>query len=264
MALGGLPYTVYAGWVTRHDPILAQWTAQNQTPLPPWWNLLAAFSPWVVAGAAALGRRHPARRVLALWAAAALGLAVLPLALQRRFLLGLAVPLAGLTALWVAARRRRGLWAAGLGLAVAPGLLAVLVLFPLQAGRRQASWWFLTRNEQQAMAWLREHTPPDAVVLAAPQTGAIIPAWSGRRVLYGHPMETVEGPRYRELVGDFFRRCLKGRAAWAFLRAEGVNYIFLGPRERRLGGLPIYLPPEAVAARFGEVTIYRVPQEDGR
>jgi hypothetical protein len=151
------------------------------------------------------------------------------------------------------------MWALALGGLVVPSLLMVWVLFPGRMGQRQASWWFLTREEAQAMVWLRDHTPADAVVLAAPQTGAVIPAWSGRRVVYGHDMETIDGPRYRELVGDFFRRCLKGRAAWAFLHDQRVDYIFLGPRERALGGLPIYLPPSAVAARFGEVVIYRVP-----
>jgi len=259
VAAGGVPYTAYVAWVTHHDPLLAQWTAQNRTLLPPWWNLLAAFAPWVLVAVAGVWRRHPARRWLVLWAGAALGLAVLPLAVQRRFLLGFEVPLVGLAALWVAGRQRRGLWAAVLGGAVVPSLVLVLVMFPWRIGVRQPSWWFLTRDEQRAMVWLREHTPREAVVLAAPQTGALIPAWSGRRVLYGHPMETLDGPRYRELVGDFFRRCLKGRAAWAFLHDEGVDYIFLGPRERALGGLPIYLPPGAVVARFGEVVIYRVP-----
>ncbi len=259
VAAGGVPYTAYVYAVTHRDPILARWTAQNTTPLLPWWNLLAAFAPWALVAAAGLWRRHPARRPLALWAGAALGLAVLPLAVQRRFLLGFVVPLVGLAALWLAQRRHRARWVAVLAGLVAPSVLLVLVVFPARMAQPRPSWWFLTRDEQQAMLWLREHTPPDAVVLAAPQTGAIIPAWSGRRVLYGHLMETLDGPRYRELVGDFFRRCMKGRAAWAFLHEEGVDYIFLGPRERALGGLPIYLPPSAVAARFGEVVIYRVP-----
>ncbi|HFC09684.1 MAG TPA: hypothetical protein ENJ54_07555 [Chloroflexi bacterium] len=259
VALGGAPYTAYVYWATHHDPVLAQWTAQNRTPLPRGWNLLAAFAPWALVAVAGLWRRHPAKRRLALWAGMALGLAVLPLAVQRRFLLGFEVPLVGLAALWLTQRRRRGWWVGVLSAAVVPSLIAVWVVFPWQASQPRASLWFLTRDEQQAMVWLREHTPPETVVLAAPQTGAIIPAWSGRRVVYGHLMETIDGPRYRELVGDFFRRCMKGRAAWAFLHEEGVDYIFLGPRERALGGLPIYLLPSAVAARFGEVVVYRVP-----
>ncbi len=263
VALGGLPYTAYVYWVTHHDPILAQWTAQNRTLLPPWWNLLAAFSPWAVVAVAALWRRHPAVRRLALWALAAFGLAALPSALQRRFLLGVYVPLVGLAAIWVASRPHRLRWAKALVLLVLPGAL-VMLLLPLKGAIQKEPIWYLSRDEYHALVWLRENTPRDAIVLASPDMGAIIPAWSGRRVLYGHPMETVDGPRYKELVGDFFRRCLKGAAAWKFLHDEGVDYIFLGPRERKLGGLPVFMPPQAVAARFGSVTIYRVPEEGGR
>ena len=259
VAVGGLPYTVYVYWVTHHDPILAQWTAQNQTPLPPWWNLLAAFSPWAVVAVVALWRRHPAVRRLALWALAAFGLAILPSALQRRFLLGVYIPLVGLAALWIATRARRKAWATALTVLILPGALA-MALLPVKGVIQQEPLWYLSRDEYDALIWLRENTPRDAIVLASPDMGAIIPAWTGRRVLYGHPMETVDGPRYRELVGDFFRRCLKGDAAREFLRDEGVDYIFLGPREQELGGLPIFMPPETVVAHFGRVTIYRVPR----
>ena len=262
VALGGVPYAAYAYWATHRDPVLAGWTAQNRTPLLPWWNMLFALLPWALLALAAWQKPHPARRPLALWVAAALLLAALPTALPRRFLMGLFVPLVGLTALAWREAFRRHLWGKLVPLMAAPSVVLVVaapaVLYQPATPQGRVSLLYLTRGEAEAMAWLREHTPPQAVVLAAPDTGAIIPAWSGRRVLYGHPMETLDGPRYRELVGDFFRRCLKGNAAWAFLRSEGVDYIFVGPRERELGGLPIYLPPETVVARFEGVTIYKV------
>ena len=262
--LGGAPYAAYTYWVTHRDPILAQWTAQNYTPLPLWWNMLFALLPW---GALALGawqRAHPARRAMAGWVIAALVLALMPTALQRRFLMGVYVPLVGLAVFawrrWLTGRWGKVAWALTLPSVVIFLFLPVGVgTQALQEQRSSLSVLFLTRGEADAMTWLRENTRPDAVILAAPDTGAIIPAWSGRRVLYGHPMETLEAPRYRELTGDFFRRCFEGAQAAAFLHREGVDYIFLGPRERALGGLPLYLPPETVAAHFDDVIIYRVP-----
>ncbi|NPA92642.1 MAG: hypothetical protein GXO56_03070, partial [Chloroflexi bacterium] len=197
---------------------------------------------------------------LVLWAGAALLLALFPWALQRRFLMGLVVPLVGLSA-WALTVRPWPRWTSGALWALTLPTLAAVLLLAWHGIATHDAHFYLTRGEAEAMQWLAEHTPPDAVVLAAPETGMFIPALSGRRVLYGHPMETVEAPRYRELTGDFFRRCFKGAQAAAFLQREGVDYIFLGPRERALGGLPLYLPPEAVVAHFDGVTIYRVPQQ---
>ena len=265
VAVGGVPYTAYTYWVTHHDPVLAGWTAQNNTPLLPWWNMLFALLPWAALALWAVRKPHPARRLLVLWVAASLLLAVMPTALQRRFLMGVYMPLVGLAVPGWEAVFRRHWWGKAVVALALPSALA-MVLWPALgnftpvSADGEVSILYLTQGEADAMAWLREHTPPEAVVLAAPDTGAIIPAWSGRRVLYGHPMETLDGARYRELVGDFFRRCLKGDAARAFLHDEGVDYIFVGPRERALGGLPIYLPPETVVARFDGVTIYQVPR----
>ncbi len=296
IALGGLPYVGYAYWATLHDPVLAAWNAQNVTPMPKWWDVLLSFSPWLEVGLgglflgalriakearagaggsrliqqAAEAGRQPGASVarrglpvslwsLTFWAVVALGLAVFPWALQRRFLMGLVVPLVGLT-VWALAARGWPRWASLALWALTVPTLAAVLLLAWRGIATHDSHFYLTRGEAAAMQWLAEHTPPDAVVLAAPETGMFIPALSGRRVLYGHPMETIEAPRYRELTGDFFRRCFKGAQAWAFLQREGVNYIFLGPRERALGGLPLYLPPDAVVARFDGVTIYRVPE----
>ena len=259
MAVGGVPYTAYTYWVTHHDPVLAAWTSQNYTSLPPWWNVLFGLLPWAALALVGMWQHgFPGRtRLLVVWAGVSLGLALLPTALQTRFLMGIYIPLVGLA---VGAARPRRLWA--FALLVLPFSLILTVAYPAKTAfvaRERMLPQYLSPDEAQAMTWLREHTPPESIVLAAPQTGLLIPAFTGRRVLYGHPMETVEAPRYRELTGDFFRRCFHGQQAWDFLHREGVDYIFLGPRERALGGLPIYLPPESVVARFGEVVIYRVP-----
>ncbi len=258
VALGGLPYTAYAYWSLHHDPVLAGWAAQNQTPLPSVWHLISGLLPWLAIAPLGLWKHAGDERVrlLGIWAALSVGIALLPLALQNRFLIGVYIPLVGLAMLSL--RHRRTLRLVMVSLAL-PSALLMGIGYPLHMAATHEGLIYLTTDEAQAMTWLREHTPPESIVLAAPQTGLLIPAFTGRRVLYGHPMETVEAPRYRELTGDFFRRCFHGQQAWNFLHREGVDYIFLGPRERALGGLPIYLPPESVVARFGEVVIYRVP-----
>ncbi len=98
---------------------------------------------------------------------------------------------------------------------------------------------YLTRGEAQAMAWIEKNTPQDALILAAPGTSLFIPAYTGRRVLYGHPFETVDAARQKTAVMDFFQ---DGEAVVAppaeFLTKNGVDFILFGPRERQLGALP--------------------------
>ena len=77
----------------------------------------------------------------------------------------------------------------------------------------------------------------DALGQASPQTGLFIPAEPGRRVLYGHPFETVGAEGMRAEVEGFYTRVDSAGAA-ALLAEHGVDYVFFGPREAALGDLP--------------------------
>jgi hypothetical protein len=112
---------------------------------------------------------------------------------------------------------------------------------------------YLTRSEDQALIWLANNSPADALVLAAPETGLLIPAHTGRRVLYGHPYETVDAEKEKAQVVDFFQGNLSSPSA--LLDQRGVDFIFYGPRERRLGALP-----EEIGIR--QVYSSGVPDED--
>jgi len=212
VALGGGPYAAYAFWATHTDPLLRAWTAQNLTPLGAWWEVGLAFSPALALAVLGLLPSHPGRRRLAWWAGGALLLAGLPLGLQRRLLLGWMVPLVGLAVLGLSALPRGRLWVA---LAWGLSLPTVLLFVPgaWSAARGHLRGPYLPRDEARAMAWLAQHTTSDALVLASPATGPFIPALTGRRVLYGHPMETVDAAMWRERTAAFFSGTLSGEEA---------------------------------------------------
>jgi uncharacterized membrane protein len=96
------------------------------------------------------------------------------------------------------------------------------------------SWSYLSEGERAALSWLRNR--PEAVVLCSPQTGSFIPAWSSQRVVYGHPFETVRAERRREQVEAYWSGEMTSLEQAAFLREHGVRYLFIGPRERAIGG----------------------------
>ncbi|MBX3004755.1 MAG: hypothetical protein KF821_02885 [Anaerolineales bacterium] len=196
--LAGLPYSVYVLWVLRNHAVLAGWNAQNLTPAPPVWDLVLALAPalWLALPAAidALLRRRPAAQALAAWLLTSLLLIYIPWGLQRRLITGLYVPAAGLALLalhqWVPAARRR-LVLSLLLIAALPTQLVIL-LSAWQASQQQPPSVYLGREELAVYTWLEHNSPPGALVLAPPGYGLHLPAFTQRRVWYGHPFETVQ------------------------------------------------------------------------
>lgn len=260
--LGGAPFLIYDLWVARADPILAGWNAQNLTPAPPVWDLLVSFSPALLVAAvgvwSVIQQDLKGGRLMVAWAAIGLLLLYAPLGLQRRFILGLFVPLAGLAALGLerlAAGSRRRFSRLGVLLLLLSVPTTWLVLLSAWHGiQTHDPLLYLTAGEGHALVWLEQNTPANALVLASPQTGLFIPAQTGRRVLYGHPFETVNAEQEKAAVTGYFHR---GGASPTLLAQFPVDYVLVGPRELQLGefSAPAGL---RVAYQADGVTIYAV------
>ncbi len=240
LAPGGL-VLIYQYAVTLTDPVLAGWNAQNLTPAPPVWDFLLSFSPALLlalAGGWALWRQPgaPLRTVLPVWLLAGVVLVYLPFNLQRRFLLGLYIPVAGL-AVWGIRRLRlwRGLYALVLLLSLPTNLL-VLAAGVFGAGSHDPAV-YLTRGEYAALQWIEANTPAGALVLCGDESGLLVPAYTGRRVLYGHLFETVAAEGEKATVQRFYRGEMTAQQGRQLLAGRGVNYLWYGPRERRLSSL---------------------------
>jgi hypothetical protein len=253
-----LPLSAYTFWVTQADPVLRGWTAQNLTPSPPVWDYVLGYGlilVLAVPGAiVAVRRRSDTDLLLLAWVSMTTLLLYAPFALQRRFSLGLHVPLAILAAMGLfrmAKRQRMWSWALA---ATLPTTLLVIVL-ALGGGLKQDPRLFVTVDEAEAMDWLRSHAPRDAVVLASPEMGIFIPAWSGRRVVYGHPFETVDAERTKARVEAFFASGAAGAEREAMLREWHAAFVFVGPRERAIGLTDS--PPGREVFRNATVTIYQ-------
>ena len=150
-------------------------------------------------------------------------------------MVGIYIPVVILSTLalsrWIKDGHRYWLW----------GMLLIVLVLPtnllvLQAGRhgiqtRDASL-YLSRDEVMTLEWIQTNTPPDALILAAPETGLFIPARTGRRVIYGHPYETVQAEAQKLKVERFFQGDQSPDTDALLVR---VDYIFYGPREREIG-----------------------------
>jgi hypothetical protein len=262
---GGAAPLVYDLVIVRLSPQLAAWNSQNLTPAPPLWDLLVSLSPLLflaIPGAYfAVKRRDFGSRLMIIWAVLGLALVYAPFNLQRRFMLALYIPLAGLSTVaiftWAGnTARRYRITVAALFLLVVPTNL-VIIASGIGAAMSHEEHVYLSRGEDAALSWLRANTPQDALVLASPESGALIPAYTGRRVLYGHPFETMDAAEVKARVIAFFDGKLDSQEKTRFLLSEGVNYLFWGPREDAFGAPPGLDTLKLVYQSQG-VTIYAI------
>jgi hypothetical protein len=238
VALAASPILIYYLWMLRTNPHISRWMAQNITPSPPLWQWLSAYGilvPLAAAGAwRSATRRTPADWLLLAWAGGQLALMLFPISLQRRLSTGLHLPLCLLAAVgWreviahrLAARRRRVLEAALLLIAFPSNLL--LLLAGPHAVLTRDPYVLLSDDQWEAMAWLREQVPAEAVVLTDDELGTIVPAWGGgARVVYGHPFETLEAEDKRTAVNQFCSGRLSAEEGASLLGRYGVQVIIL-------------------------------------
>lgn len=256
-AAAGVPYVMFSYLVTLSHPVLSGWNQQNITLTPPFWDLLVSFSPGLLLAALGLGqvwarRDEPAGRMLLLWLGMTLVLAYLPFGLQRRFLSGVFTPVAILAMVGsdrLAQRSRfqlRTWFSIGLILSLPTNLF--LITGAIVSANTHPPVLYLSRAEKDAMVWIAGQTEMDSVFLASPGTSQWIPAFTNRRVVYGHTFESVPAGELQEKVERFYA----GESG--FQPFEPADYVFYGPREReRMNGQP---PPDCpVVYQNGEVTI---------
>jgi hypothetical protein len=118
---------------------------------------------------------------------------------------------------------------------------------------------FLPKTEVAAFDWMSRELPRDALVLATYATGNYIPRLAGQRVFVGEDKLTEDlNDRLADVAG-FFRPGWSDRERIELLRRFGVDYVFYGPDERRVGGYDLsraqYLSP---VHQDTDVQIYRV------
>lgn len=253
----GAPWALYSLWAARTVPSISAWTAQNLTPSPGLVELvLWGGLPLVGVMLAVLNRPrwNDQTALLALWLVALLGLMYAPFDLQRRVSMALWTPLVALGA-WgwrgLAPRlsARAWGWVQGGVFGLSTFTMLIIYLGTLAAMFSRAPQIFLAADEAAALRWLNGHAGR-AVVVAAPETGAFIPAFSEAQVIYGHPFETLNAAAQTAALTAFYAA---GDAA--VLATPNVRYVFYGPREAALGPPPV-LPGWRVAFAQGTVTIY--------
>ena len=246
IGIGGVPILIYDFWVVRAHPVLVQWNTQNITPSPPFWDLLISFSPLILISGHAVWRffrkRDQRIPVMYVWAVGAVVLMYIPFGLQRRFIHGLYIPLAGLAAWsfhdWLKRSRKSILIVVITFLLILPTNVVVLLSAKYGVDSHDSKL-FLAQNEIQALRWIEVNTQSDALILASPDFGLFIPAQTGRRVIFGHPFESINAEQAKMIVSSFYSSGLEEDEMIRLLNEQQVDYVIWGPRERSLGNVTV-------------------------
>ena len=161
-----------------------------------------------------------------------------------------------LIAAWLvrlAAEARQPFVASLLALAsVATGLLT------LRAESRSRQPLF-SREEIEAAAFAREHTPPRAIFLTGPTIHQPVLSLAGRPVLRGAPAWlSTHGYEFQRREADVRRMYAGGGDAPELLRFYRVSYVYVGPEERKSQGAnqAFYEENFTAAYRSADIAIF--------
>jgi hypothetical protein len=261
--VGGAPYVFYQYLITQNNPALFQWNLQNLTPAPAIWDLILSFSPalilsligiWLV-----IKRREAFQyRTWLVWLIGSVILIYLPFNLQRRFIFGLYIPMI-ILAVYAFEKMLKNVRAQKIvvRLCVAVSVLTnILILLIASSGiAGKSDQYYMTRGEYDALRWISDNTIKDTIILASPGSGLLIPAQTGRRVIYGHPFETINAVEKERMVTNFWGGQFDDDDETSFINENDVSYVFYGPREKELGR-PDLLASLKIVYQNDEVTIY--------
>ncbi len=231
--IGGGFILLYQYISILNDPVLSLWNAQNLTPPPGLIDFILAFSPVLIL--AGFGIKESLKseigKTLLIWAVSSIGLLLIPWNLQRRFLTGIYVPLAGLAIL-------------GLKLIISKYRLSfrtgVLVLFVLviptnlivlisgiQASMMHDENIYYSVDLEMGLEWVINNTGTDDLFLTNKTIGLLIPSLTGRRVIYGHPFETVNAEDELKFINAFFEYQMDEKFLLDYLTNRKIDYILI-------------------------------------
>jgi len=118
---------------------------------------------------------------------------------------------------------------------------------------------YLPRAEVESLEWMAKELPRDAVVFSTLATGNYIPRLGGQRVFIGEDKLTEDLDGHEADVEGFFQPGWSDQKRMDLLRKFGVDYVFYGPAERKVGDYDVPRAPFLQRVHEMEgVGVYRV------
>jgi hypothetical protein len=240
------PMVVYGAWRFASHPVYAAWEAQSRTLSPHPLHYVVAYGLLLTLAAFAAGDAWRSKKptwLAVTWVCLVPLLIYLPINAQRRFLVGVQVPLSLLAAKGLVKIAHLESKASSIKAKLAV-VTVLLILLPTNvllvtgstvALHGQPGPVFRDRAETVAMDWLSQRVSPSDAVLASFETGTYLPARAVVRVFVGQGPETVDAEQKRAQVAKFFNTATADDWRRDLLAKYAIDYVFWGPAERDLG-----------------------------
>jgi hypothetical protein len=232
LAVPSIAFGLYLTMIIKNNPALTSWNSQNLTPSPPFWDLLLALSPIILPAVYGIvfiiKSREKTYYPIVIWVLLVALLAYIPLNLQRRFLIGLYIPVAILgikgISLFIEKHNRKVGKIKNIFLAAAIPSNIILILLSVSAVAQSNQNLVMKDSLWDGLQWVSMSTPAKSLILTTPSIGLYIPAYTNDRVIYGHPYETAKAQVNKENAEAFFSK-MDQEQKQKYLISEGVDYI---------------------------------------
>jgi len=271
IALAQMPLLIYNFLVLDRDPFWSQFTFQNQTLSPPFSYYVWGFAPFLLLAiygiVLAFREKKPGMIAMSAWAISGFILAYLPLFIQRRFLLGITIPL-GILAIYGLnhliqrasikipgiAKRNRLIYFTYI-------LLSSISFINLSLGsslylQSRPSDNFYPRDLEQALVWLDNNAAPNDFVLGNIRTGQLIAQRTRLKTYVGHPMETLFFEDKLSIAESYY----KDEAPNGWIQQTPIEWVFYSLYEEAFS--PTFTPEPDLELVYQNKTvqIYKVKQ----
>jgi hypothetical protein len=195
----------------------------------------------------------------------------MPVRFERRLLLGLAVPLCLLAALWfykyLIPFLHKNAFAAKKILPVA----AILLILPSNIRYvfeeyeyfvKYSNNYCLPAGDYKAFSWMDRNVKRDSVVFAFYSSGVYMPGLTGCKVYAGHYDQTLDAVRKKKETGVFYETATHDSFRVELLSKSNAEYLYYGSFEKYIGS-PNFESKSYLSEIYdkGGVKIFKIKKE---
>ena len=260
---------VYQYETIRSDPVLNIWNSQNVTLTPSIINLLITLLPFLLGSIVLLfSIRYKIKTfdkpiiLLISWILFSLIMAYVPFNLQRRFLVGIYVPL--VIIFWhflkefVVTKQKTNktsLIIFFISIIIPSNIL--IFAGSVNAIRNLDSMFYVKTSLIEAMDWANEELNNKSVFLSNEELGLLIPAYGNFQVVYGHPFESINADEIKIKVNDFWSNKMSLEDSIDFYTNNNIEYILCN-YDNSLSDCPSVTQTMEIIYDLNKIVIFQV------